>query len=312
MSWAKVQSIKAAAFNTSTLNASLPSAVSAGSLLVAGASQEFGALSDNRSNTWNRINGASHGGTPDANFSAHYAQNVAAGSTTVTNNGTTGNKQLIVAEYSGIHTTAALRTHSMRNQTGLASTWSSLSITPVSGDLLIGYVGTSGKFTLTPDAGWDLVETLENNTTTDQSSEMSQRASDGSSIAYTGTFSASTHYVAFIIAFQPAPTDELQISAAQIESDNQFGAAEVTQGRIEAPGIGSDEAFGSATLVNDEDILAAGIASQEAFGTAKLNQQLLAGAGISSQETFGSTVVQTTGGGTIPVLMNHYRRLRST
>lgn len=92
-------------------------------------------------------------------------------------------------------------------------------------------------------------------------------------------------------ATPPAGTEAWVDLASVISSQEAFGTAKMNLSLL-VTGIATGEAFGSAVVINTQQVLPSGIATVEAFGTAQLNFVLLA-VGISSTEAFGTTVLTT-------------------
>lgn len=156
MAIAFVQSKLDGITGTQPHSVSFDASVGAGNLLVLGIYTDSSAtitVSDNRGNTWNLVYNTVVSGIGRIAF--YYAQNVAAGSTTVTVTQTGAFTGLVVAEYSGIATTSSF--DQTNSGSAVSSSPSSGNVTTTQADeLLVGFATTEPGVTWTAGTNFTL------------------------------------------------------------------------------------------------------------------------------------------------------------
>jgi len=205
-----VQAAGATETSTSTtLTATLPTASTAGDLLVLSASVYTGttnhitSVTDSAGNVWQKVNAWSVAGH-NSDGELWYAANAASTTSIVAHLATAGTMAVEVLEFSGIATSNPLDTSVGTSNTGTAA--SSGSITPAaSGELLVGLVtGHASSQAMTVTSAGFTLQAQQNSTGTISTVRTGYQVLSGTgATSFDASFGAAMYWAAGIVAFKP-------------------------------------------------------------------------------------------------------------
>lgn len=195
------------AIDTTESYVTLPNPVTQGNLIVVGLTNYYtttipaNAITDNKGNTYTKVNEANNSNDRAALF---YAKNVTGGSSFTVYNDAGGT--FSVHEYSSVATTSPL--DQTNKKTGTGATVSSNSVTTtLAGELYVGVAWSMGhNDTWTAGPGWTKRQEERANDVVERHASEDRVISIATTTAATFTTSSSDAYAAVIATFKPATT----------------------------------------------------------------------------------------------------------